>query len=76
MEEVDEGEMLVLRRALSGLKTKEEQQENIFHFRCTVQGKVCCTIIYSGSYANVVSLSIVHKINLYASAHPHPYNIQ
>ena len=33
VEEADEGEMLVLRRALSWLKTKEEQRENIFHSR-------------------------------------------
>ena len=41
VEEVDEGELLVLRRALSNLKgDKEERRENIFHSRCTVQGKV------------------------------------
>ena len=34
VEEADEGELLVLRRALSGLKgTKEEQRRNIFHSR-------------------------------------------
>jgi len=33
----DEGEMLVLRRALSTQKSeKDEQRENIFHSRCTV----------------------------------------
>jgi len=33
--EADEGELLVLRRTLSGLKgDKEEQRENIFHSRC------------------------------------------
>jgi len=36
MEEANEGKMLILRRALSGLKTKEEQPENIFHSQCTV----------------------------------------
>jgi len=40
-EEADEGEMLVLMRVLSGQKgAKDEQRENILHFRCTVQGKV------------------------------------
>jgi len=75
-EEADEGEMLVLRRALSGLKTKKEQQENIFHSQCTVQGKFCSLIIDSGSYTNVVSQSMVEKLNLHAYAHPHPCNIQ
>ena len=55
MEEADEVEMLVLRRTFSGLKTKEEQQENIFHTRCTIQGKVYSLIIDDGSCANVVS---------------------
>ena len=41
VEEADEGQMLVLRRVLSGQKgAKDEQRENIFHSRCTVQGKV------------------------------------
>jgi len=46
VEEADEGKLLALRRAMSGLKSdKEEQRENIFHSRCTVQGKVCSLII-------------------------------
>ena len=31
---------------------------------------------FDGSYANVVFLSMVEKLNLHASAHPHLYNIQ
>ena len=43
----DEGELLVVRRALSGLFTQEgnEQREAIFHTRCTIGGKVCSLII-------------------------------
>ena len=67
MEEADEGEMLVLRRALSGLRTKEEERENIFRSRCTVEGKVCSMITDGESCANVVSLSMVEKLNLHAS---------
>ena len=75
--EADEGEMLVLRRTLSTQKgDQEEQQENFFHSRCTVQGKVCSLIIDSGSCANVVSMSVIEKLNLQTSIHPHPYNIQ
>jgi len=33
-------------------------------------------IIDGGSYAIVVSLSMVEKFNLHATVHPHPYNIQ
>jgi len=77
VEEADEGELLVLRRAMSGLKSdKEEQRENIFHSRCTVQGKVCSLIIDGGSCANIASSSMVEKLDLQATAHSHPYTIQ
>ena len=77
VEEADDGEMLVIRRALSGLKgDKEEQRENIFHSRCTVGGKVCSLIVDGGSCANVASSSMVEKLCLQATPHPHPYNIQ
>ena len=72
--EADEGEILVLRRAPNSQRSeKEEQRENIFHSRCTVQGKVCSLIIDGGSYANVVSLSMIEKLNLQTLVHPHPY---
>jgi len=77
MEEADEGELLVLRRVLSNQrKVKDEQRENIFHARCTVQGKVCSLIIDGGSCANVVSLSMTEKLRLPIMSHAHPYNIQ
>jgi len=48
--EADEGELLMLRRALSSQQSeKEKQRENIFQFRCIVQGKVCSLIIEGGS---------------------------
>jgi len=73
VEEADEGKFLVLRRTLSGLKSdEEEQRENIFHSRCTVQGKVCSLIIYGGSCANVASSSMVEKLGLQATVHPSP----
>ena len=37
---------------------------------------MCSLTIDEGSCANVASLSIVEKLNLQATAHPHPYNIQ
>jgi len=58
--EADEAEMLVLRRVLNGQKgAEDEQRENIFHTRCTVQDMVYSLIIDGGSYANVVSLSMI-----------------
>ena len=77
IEEADEGDLLVLRRTLSGLKgSQEEQRENIFHSRCTIQRKVCSLIIDSGSCTNVASSSMVEKLQLKATAQPHPYTIQ
>jgi len=64
VEEADEGELLVLRKALSTLNgDKEEQRENMFHSRCTVQGMACSLIIDGGSCANIASLSMVEKLN-------------
>jgi len=73
----DEGELLVIRRALNSLtsQNEREQRETIFHTRCTVGGKVCSLIIDGGSCANVASLIMVGKLHLQALAHPHPYNI-
>jgi len=74
---VDEGDLLVLRRTSSGLRgSQDEQRENIFHSRCTIKGKVCSTIIDSGSCTNVASSNIVEKLQLNAIAHPHSYIIQ
>jgi len=76
LEEVDEGEMLVLRRVLSGQKgAKDEQREDIFHTQCTIQERVCSLIIDGGSCANVVSLSMIKKLGLQATTLPHLYNI-
>ena len=77
VEEAEEGDLLVLRRTLSGLKgSQEEQRKNIFYARCTVNRKVCSLIIDSGSCTNVVSSSMVKKLQLEATAQPHPCTIQ
>ena len=77
VEVADEGEMLMMRRVMSGLKEeKEEQRENIFHSRCTIQEKVCTLIIDGGSCANVASSNMVEKLGLHAVIHPHPYKLQ
>ncbi|KAI4343331.1 hypothetical protein MLD38_027853 [Melastoma candidum] len=73
----DEGELLVVRKALSVTPAKEEsQRESIFHTRCTVAGKVCLVIVDSGSCTNAVSRTMVEKLKLPIEAHPHPYRLQ
>ncbi|KAI4320315.1 hypothetical protein MLD38_033811 [Melastoma candidum] len=73
----DEGELLVVRKALSVTPAKEEsQRESIFHTRCTVAGKVCLVIVDSGSCTNAVSRMMVEKLKLPIEAHPYPYRLQ
>jgi len=73
----DEGEVVVIRCALSGLASQNEveQRENIFHTRCTVSGKVCSLIIDGESCANVASKTLVEKFKLLVSPHLSPYTI-
>jgi len=74
----DCGESLVVRRSLHTTTVKEEPwlRHNIFHTRCTSQGKVCDVIIDSGSCENVVSNYMVEKLELPTKDHPHPYKLQ
>ncbi|KAI4310483.1 hypothetical protein MLD38_035459 [Melastoma candidum] len=73
----DEGELLVVRKALSVTPAREEnQRESIFHTRCTVEGKVCLVIVDSGSCTNAVSRTMVKKLKLPIEAHPQPYRLQ
>jgi len=64
VEEADERELFVLRRALGGQKAPihEEQRENIFYTRCTINGRVCSLIVGGGSCANVASTILVDKL--------------
>ena len=60
-EEVDEVEMLASRRALSSFRVaKDEQRENIFYRRCTVNEKVYFLISNEGNHASDVPLSQVN----------------
>ena len=74
----DHGELLVVRRSLHTAPVKEEPwlRHNIFHTRCTSQGKVCDVIIDSGSCENVVSNYMVEKLKLPTQTHPQPYKLQ
>jgi len=55
IEEADEGELLVLRRAHSGQKAPnhEEQRGNNFHTWCTIHSRMWSPIVDGGSRANV-----------------------
>ena len=74
----DEGELLMIRRALSGYASQDhlEQREGIFHTRWTIGGKVCSLIIDGGSCTNVASQTLVDKLELVVSSRPRPYNIE
>ena len=68
----------MLRRALSGQKASkhEEQRENIFHTRCTINGRVCPIIVDGGSCVNVACTTLVDKLQLKTEPHPQPCSIQ
>lgn len=72
------GEILVIRRVLSALVEPEEtaQRENIFHTRCSINGKVCSLIIDGGSCTNVASEYMVNKLGLERIKHPRPYKLR
>jgi len=74
----NEGELLVIRSALSGLASQDDldQRDTIFYTRCTVEDKVCSLIVDGGSCANVASQSMVDKLKLAVTSHPKPYTIQ
>ena len=54
----------------------DTQRENIFHFICLVNGKVCSLIIDGGSCTNVASTRLVEKLGLKTTPHPKPYKLQ
>lgn len=74
----DEGEVLVVRRALSAKVDDQElvQREAIFHTRCTIESKVCTIIIDGGSCANVASQVLVDKLSLKTKPLANPYVIR
>jgi len=77
VEGADEGELLVLRGSLSGQKDANYavQRENIFHTRCTINGRVYSLILDGGSCTNLASTTLAEKLKIKAEAHPQPYSI-
>jgi len=73
-----EGDLLMIQR-LMGSKMHaldQIQRENIFHTRCSIQGKICSLIVDGGSCTNVASLRLVTKLNLETKPHPRPNKLQ
>ena len=77
-EEAMQGDMLMVRRLLGSQMQplNDTQRENIFHTRCTINGKLCSLIVDGGSCANVASSRLVSKLNLDTKPHPRPYRLQ
>ena len=72
----EEGELLVILRNLTmKAKKEEEQRDNHFHTRCNIHGKVYSLIIDSESCTNVAFTTLVSKLNLATTKHPHPYHL-
>ncbi|XP_068504248.1 uncharacterized protein [Phaseolus vulgaris] len=73
-----EGDLLMIRRLLgSKMQAMDQtQRENIFHTRCSIQGKICSLIVDGGSCTNVASSRLVTKLNLETKPHPRPYKLQ
>ena len=77
-EESMQGDILMVRRLLrSQMQPLDNtQRENIFHTRCTINGKLCSLIVDGGSCTNVASSRLVSKLNLDTKPHPRPYRLQ
>ncbi|KAJ0566766.1 putative transcription factor interactor and regulator CCHC(Zn) family [Helianthus annuus] len=73
----DDGDCLVIHRALSGTAVHCDnlQREALFRTRCTVRDKVCSLVIDGGSCTNVASQTMISKLNLSTESHPFPYDI-
>ena len=61
-----QSDMLMVRRLLGSQmqSLNDNQRENIFHTKCTINGKLCSLIIDRGSCNNVASSRLVSKLNL------------
>ena len=76
--EAEQGECLVIRRALTTPKVVHEEdwlRSGIFKSRCKCLDKVCTIVIDGGSCENIVSEDMVNKLKLDTQPHPKPYRI-
>jgi hypothetical protein len=74
-----EGPILIVRRVCftpRKVEDGDEQCHNLFHFKCTIGGKVCHLVINSGSCKNFVAEELVKKLALETKQHPTHYRLE
>jgi len=57
-------------------KIGDSKRENMFHWRCLKNNKVCFLIIDGRSCTNVASRRLVNKLNLPTTPHLRPYKLE
>ncbi|XP_072962671.1 uncharacterized protein [Typha angustifolia] len=73
---IDSTRLHVVRCAFSQPKVNDDwRRSSIFHTFTKIGGKNCKVIMDSGSCINVVSSTIISKLNLRAVSHPNPYKV-
>ncbi|XP_057529799.1 uncharacterized protein LOC130808337 [Amaranthus tricolor] len=76
-QEMEDKTNLVVKKALQA-RVEESfapQRQHIFITKCKVGGEVCDLIIDGGSEANTVSKTLVSRLGLTTTNHPHPYKL-
>lgn len=71
-----EGDLHMIKRALSAHPRDQTQWESIFYASCHVEGKLCSVIIDGGSCTNGAVTGTVRKFGMETRPHPHPYQLQ
>ncbi|XP_021721392.1 uncharacterized protein LOC110688949 [Chenopodium quinoa] len=68
---------LVVRRALQARVDEPlaPQRQHIFITKCKIKGEVCDLIVDGGSEANTVSKTLIARLGLTTTNHPHPYKL-
>nr|KYP31815.1 hypothetical protein KK1_047681 [Cajanus cajan] len=66
-EEPLQGDILMVRRLLGSQMQplEQNQRENIFHTKCSINGKLCSLIVDDGSCTNVSNSRLVSKYTRY-----------
>ncbi|XP_021766991.1 uncharacterized protein LOC110731437 [Chenopodium quinoa] len=68
---------LVVRRALQARVDEPlaPQRQHMFITKCKIKGEVCDLIVDGGSEANTVSKTLITRLGLTTTNHPHPYKL-
>ncbi|XP_012842063.1 PREDICTED: uncharacterized protein LOC105962308 [Erythranthe guttata] len=70
-----DAESLVIQRLMSVQKDDLWLRHNIFRTHCLSGGKKCILMIDAGSCENMVSRTMIDKLNLKCENHPKPYKV-